>query len=135
MIPKCAILDNGSLNLSYDEDPAAIFANGILVNSDGAIRISEDLPETFLAGLGLRATGELCVEVGGTIATYNQGLPITASGLLVVQEESGSTDGVFNNRIHSDILGVFVTGLTTSVITDSLGDPILDENGDPILEN
>jgi hypothetical protein len=110
MLPGTRI-STGALSFSTEVDANAVSLNGILVNPDGAICGYDGAPECFVGGFGLTNTGLLCIESDGTIAGYNQGLPFTSDGRLVIQADAEpSTSDAWIARTRVGANGVFVDG-------------------------
>lgn len=48
-------------------------------------------PQQYRQGIGYRTTGQLAVDIGGTVAYYSQGLPFTSANRLVTDEAGAIT--------------------------------------------
>ena len=62
------------------------FNGGIASAPNGALRTITGTPPQFVNSFGVSATGQLYTQAGGTIDHFTGGLPFTANGSLVVQE-------------------------------------------------
>jgi len=64
------------------------FNGGIASAPNGALRVITGTPPQFANSFGVSATGQLYIQAGGTIDHFTGGLPFTANGSLVVQENA-----------------------------------------------
>lgn len=78
--------DEGDLVTTPDAPTStSSLIGGVAVSASGEIHIGDSAPLYFANGVGVGSLGRLAVAVGGTVAGYNNGLPVTQSGRLVVQ--------------------------------------------------
>lgn len=69
--------------------PTAI--NGDTPTLGGLLTVEADTPQVYRQGIGYRSTGQLAVDIGGTVAYYSEGLAYTSAHRLVTNEADAIT--------------------------------------------
>lgn len=86
MFPGQRTADGALYITTIAPQPDSTFQNGLAVSAAGALHVTEGAaPQQFHSGFGVMNLGALCILLGGTVATYNEGIPMTADGRVVAQ--------------------------------------------------
>jgi hypothetical protein len=97
--------------------PTDVFWEGIARAPYGATRVVAVAPDLFNNGLGMKEPGAVAVAFGGVIAGYQNGLPFTSDGRLVVQlnQPVSPGDTYIGGLRVGPLGGVYVVDVTPPV--------------------
>jgi hypothetical protein len=88
-----------------DEDPPVVtpqiaeievHVGGLPYDANDALIVEQELPTSYVGGVGITSAGGVAVDTEGAITHYNAGLPYTAEGCLAVVEGSVEMLGAFS---------------------------------------